>query len=77
MVDGSHSPTRVASSLIDADGTNMVRLADGSEPAGHRTASGSSTSPRPKSTLEPGDLWVVSADGGEPHLVGAYQAGAW
>jgi WD40-like Beta Propeller Repeat len=62
--------------VMNVDGTDKVRLADGSDPR---------WSPDSHWLLyevlaadfEPGDLWVVSADGGEPRLVGAYQGGAW
>lgn len=62
--------------VMDADGGHKTRLADGSTP---RWSPDSQwllyEVPAPEG--EPGDLWVVSADGGEPHRVGAYQAGAW
>jgi WD40 repeat protein len=61
--------------VMNADGTDKVRLADGYYPR---------WSPDSRwllyevpAAVEPGDLWVVSADGGESRVVGAYQGAAW
>ncbi len=62
--------------VIDRDGGHKVRLADGSDA---RWSPDSRwllySGPAPEGEVR--DLWIVSADGGEPRLVGAYQTGAW
>lgn len=62
--------------VMNADGGHKTRLADGSEPRWSPDGQWILFS-RPAAESEPGDLWVVSADGGEARLVGPYQAAAW
>ncbi|HEY8198454.1 MAG TPA: hypothetical protein VIF44_01685 [Candidatus Limnocylindrales bacterium] len=62
--------------VIDADGGHKVRLADGSDARWSPDSQWILFS-GPAAEGQVGDLWVVRADGGEPRLVGAYQAGVW
>ncbi len=61
--------------VIDRDGGNKFKVADGSD-ARWSPDSRWILFSGPAAEGQVGDLWVVSADGGEPRLVGAYRAGA-
>jgi Tol biopolymer transport system component len=66
--------------VMEADGSHLVRLADGSAPRWSPDSqwllfTPSVTSEQPFEALD--QLWIVAADGGDARLLGNYGAGGW